>query len=50
MRQVYDTAGVQYYSCEELSNLTVAEAMDMSDLSRFGGVGYLLAVDRHDIC
>jgi hypothetical protein len=50
MRQVYDTGDVPYYSCEELSNLTVAEAMDMSDLSRFGGVGYLLAVDRHDIC
>ncbi|KAL7513248.1 hypothetical protein ACHAXN_010296 [Cyclotella atomus] len=49
MRQVYDTGDVPYYSCEELSNLTVAEAMDMSDLSRLGGVGYLLAVDRHDI-
>jgi hypothetical protein len=50
MRQVYDGAGVPYYSCEELSNLTVAEAMDMADLSKVGGAGYLLAVDRHDMC
>lgn len=50
MKEVYDAANVPYYSCEELSNLTVAEAMDMADLSKFGGTGYMLAVDRHDIC
>ena len=50
MKEIYDAMNVTYYSCEELSNLTVAEAMDMADLSRFGGVGYLLAVDRHDMC
>lgn len=51
MKQIYHAADVSYYSCEELSNLTVAEAMEMSDLSAFGdGVGHLLAVDRHDMC
>ncbi|KAL3799278.1 hypothetical protein HJC23_013003 [Cyclotella cryptica] len=49
MKKVYDKAGVPYYPCETLSGLTVSDAMSMADLSRFGGQGYLLAVDRHDM-
>lgn len=50
MQQVYDELGVPYYSCEELAYLKVGDVMDMADLSRFGGDGYLIAVDRHDMC
>lgn len=51
MKQVYDAASVPYYSCEELSNfLTVADVMKMANLSTSDGQGYLLAVDRHDMC
>jgi hypothetical protein len=50
LKEVYEAQSVPYYSCEELSGLIVADAMDMADLSKFGGEGYLLAVDRHDMC
>ena len=49
LREVYRRSGVPYYPCERLANLTVGEAMEMADLSRTGGKGYLLAVDRHDM-
>jgi hypothetical protein len=49
LKKVYKDAGVPYYSCNEMSGLTVEEAMDMADLSKSGGKGYLLAVDRHDM-
>ena len=31
------------------AGLTVEEAMELADLSSFGGKGYLMAVDRHDV-
>ncbi|KAL9182914.1 hypothetical protein ACHAXT_004193 [Thalassiosira profunda] len=49
MKEVYAEAEVPYYPCDKLSGLTVAEAMELADLSKTGGKGYLLAVDRHDM-
>ena len=49
LKAVYEASGVPYYSCDKLSGLTVSQAMTMADLSNFGGKGYLLAVDRHDM-
>jgi len=49
LRGVYENHGVPYYPCEKLGNLTVGEAMDLADLTKLGGKGYLLAVDRHDM-
>mmetsp|Transcript_10554 Transcript_10554/g.21739 ORF Transcript_10554/g.21739 Transcript_10554/m.21739 type:complete len:562 (-) Transcript_10554:183-1868(-) len=49
LKNVYDEKGVPYYSCEKLGGLNVSQAMELADLSKYGGKGYLLAVDRHDI-
>ena len=49
MREVYQDADVPYYPCSKLAGLTVGEAMQLADLSKTGGKGYLLAVDRHDM-
>lgn len=49
MKEVYDNHGVPYYPCKKLAGLTVEEAMELADLSSFGGKGYLMAVDRHDV-
>ena len=50
MQQVYDELQVPYYSCEELAYLKVGDVMNMPDLSGFVVEGYLLGVDRHDMC
>jgi len=49
MREVYEELGVPYYPCGKLTGLTVGGAMEMADLSKTGGKGYLIAVDRHDM-
>ncbi|KAL7535545.1 hypothetical protein ACHAXR_006560 [Thalassiosira sp. AJA248-18] len=49
MKDIYQEAGIPYYSCDMLAGLTVGQAMEMADLSKAGGKGYLLAVDRHDM-
>ena len=49
IKEIYQEAGVPYRSCDKIAGLTVSQAMDMADLSKFGGKGYLLAVDRHDM-
>jgi len=49
LKGVYREQGVPYYPCEKLSGITVGEAMQLADLSKLGGKGYLLAVDRHDM-
>lgn len=49
MKEVYEENGVPYYPCDKLAGLTVGGAMEMADLSKTGGKGYLLAVDRHDM-
>lgn len=49
LKQVYREHDVPYYPCDVLSGITVSEAMELADLSKFGGKGYLLAVDRHDM-
>ena len=50
IKEIYQEAGVPYRSCDKIGGLTVSQAMDMADLSKYGGKkGYLLAVDRHDM-
>lgn len=49
LKQVYRQHYVPYYPCDVLSGITVGEAMELADLSKLGGKGYLLAVDRHDM-
>jgi len=49
IKEIYQEAGVPYRSCDKIAGLTVSQAMDMADLSKYGGKGYLLAVDRHDM-
>lgn len=49
IKEIYQEAGVPYRSCDKIAGLTVSQAMDMADLSKHGGKGYLLAVDRHDM-
>ncbi|KAK1747389.1 hypothetical protein QTG54_001352 [Skeletonema marinoi] len=49
LKQVYRDHGIPYYPCDMLSGVTVGEAMGLADLSKLGGKGYLLAVDRHDM-
>ena len=49
MKEGYEESGVPYYLCEKLGGLTVGDAMELADLSKVGGKGYLLAVDRHDM-
>ncbi len=49
LKQVYRQHDVPYYPCDVLSGITVGEAMELADLSKLGGKGYLLAVDRHDM-
>ena len=49
LKEVYREQGVPYYPCEKLAGITVGEAMELADLSKLGGKGYLLAVDRHDM-
>jgi hypothetical protein len=49
MKEVYENHGVPYYPCKKLAGLTVEEALELADLSAFGGKGYLMAVDRHDV-
>lgn len=49
MKDVYKQKGIPYYPCEKLAGLTVGQAMDMADLTKTGGKGYLIAVDRHDM-
>lgn len=49
IKEIYQEAGVPYRSCDKIAGLTVSQAMDMADLSQFGGKGYLIAVDRHDM-
>lgn len=49
LKQVYRDHGIPYYPCDMLSGITVGEAMGLADLSKLGGKGYLLAVDRHDM-
>lgn len=49
MKAVYGRHGVSYLPCERLSGLTVGDVMAMANLSKTGGRGYLLAVDRHDM-
>lgn len=49
IRSVYEEHEVPYFPCEKISGLTVAETMELADLSQYGGKGYLLAVDRHDM-
>ena len=49
MKQIYKEAGVPYISCDEIAGLTVGDIMEMADLSKLDGKGYLIAVDRHDM-
>lgn len=49
IRSVYEEHEVPYFSCDKIAGLTVAEAMELADLSQYDGKGYLLAVDRHDM-
>ncbi|KAL7547457.1 hypothetical protein ACHAWF_010753, partial [Thalassiosira exigua] len=49
MKEVYQEHGVPYYPCERMTSLTVEEAMEMADLSKYGAKGYLLATDQHDM-
>ena len=49
LKQGYRAHNVPYYPCDVLSGITVGEAMELADLSKLGGKGYLLAVDRHDM-
>jgi hypothetical protein len=49
LKAVYREHGVPYYPCDMLSGITVGQAMQLADLSKLGGKGYLLAVDRHDM-
>lgn len=49
LKEVYQAKGVPYFPCEKVAGLTVGQAMEMADLSQYGGKGYLIAVDRHDM-
>jgi len=49
MREIYQEHGIPYYPCEKLAGLTVGQTMEMADLKKYGGKGYLIAVDRHDM-
>jgi hypothetical protein len=42
---LYQSLGVPYHACEDVSGLTVGEVMQ---LSRLSGGGHILALDRHD--
>jgi hypothetical protein len=47
LSQVYQSLGVTYLSCGDVYGLTVAETMELAQLSS-GGSGYVLALDRQN--
>lgn len=49
LKEVYRELDIPYYPCDVLSGKTVGETMELADLSKLGGKGYLLAIDRQDM-
>ena len=49
LKEVYRELDIPYYPCDVLSGKTVGETMQLADLSKLGGKGYLLAIDRQDM-